>query len=195
MIQKNAKNNKMYYNIIGDYMRIISGKYKGVTLLGFNIEGTRPTMDRVKESMFAIIQNNIKGNVLDLFAGSGALGLEALSNGADKVYFVDNNDIAIDTIKKNIDKVKVKDDTFVYNKDYKKAIKEFKENNINFDLVLLDPPYSYHILSNLLNSLYDIVNDKGMVVLEYDFDFINTSKFKLFKSKKYGKKYVTFLKK
>ncbi|MDD3187696.1 MAG: 16S rRNA (guanine(966)-N(2))-methyltransferase RsmD [Bacilli bacterium] len=176
-------------------MRIISGKYKGVTLLGFNIEGTRPTMDRVKESMFAIIQNNIKGNVLDLFAGSGALGLEALSNGADKVYFVDNNDIAIDTIKKNIDKVKVKDDTFVYNKDYKKAIKEFKENNINFDLVLLDPPYSYHILSNLLNSLYDIVNDKGMVVLEYDFDFINTSKFKLFKSKKYGKKYVTFLKK
>ena len=72
-------------------MRIISGKYKGKKLKGFNIEGTRPTMDRVKESLFGMIQTYIPGSiVLDLFAGSGALGLEAISNGAREAYLVDN---------------------------------------------------------------------------------------------------------
>ena len=83
-------------------MRIISGKYKGKKLLGDNIDGTRPTMDRVKESLFGIIQNNIKNSIcLDLFAGSGSLGIEALSNGANTCYFVDNNKIVIDTLNKN----------------------------------------------------------------------------------------------
>ena len=83
-------------------MRIISGKYKGKKLKGFNIEGTRPTMDRVKESLFGMIQTYIPGSiVLDLFAGSGALGLEAISNGAKKCYLIDNNQIAIQTIKEN----------------------------------------------------------------------------------------------
>ena len=69
-------------------MRVISGKYKGKNIMGFNIMGTRPTMDRVKESMFGMIQNNIKNSVcLDLFAGSGSLGIEALSNGAKMCYF------------------------------------------------------------------------------------------------------------
>ena len=73
-------------------MRIISGKYKGKKLDGFDIEGTRPTMDRVKESLFGIIQNNLKDSIcLDLFAGSGSLGIEALSNGASACYFVDKN--------------------------------------------------------------------------------------------------------
>ena len=73
-------------------MRIISGKYKGKNLIGFNIDGTRPTMDRVKESLFGIIQDYIKGStILDLFAGSGSLGIESLSNGADSCYFFDNN--------------------------------------------------------------------------------------------------------
>ena len=74
-------------------MRVISGKYKGRNLEGFNIKGTRPTMDRVKESLFASIQNNIiESKCLDLFAGSGSLGIEALSNGCSFCYFVDNND-------------------------------------------------------------------------------------------------------
>ena len=73
-------------------MRVISGKYKGTFLDGFDIAGTRPTMDRVKESMFAMIQTNLKNSVcLDLFAGSGSLGIEALSNGAKYCYFVDNS--------------------------------------------------------------------------------------------------------
>ena len=73
-------------------MRVISGKYKGRNIMGFNVMGTRPTMDRVKESMFGMIQNNIKGSIcLDLFAGSGSLGIEALSNGAQECYFIEKN--------------------------------------------------------------------------------------------------------
>ena len=84
-------------------MRIISGKYKGRMLKGFDLIGTRPTMDRVKESMFATIQNKIKDSiVLDLFAGSGSLGIEALSNGSKYVYFVDKSEEAIKTIKSNL---------------------------------------------------------------------------------------------
>ena len=84
-------------------MRVISGKYKGKKIDGFDIEGTRPTQDRVKESLFGIIQNDIADSIcLDLFAGSGNLGIEALSNGASECYFIDNNSKCIDIIKKNL---------------------------------------------------------------------------------------------
>ena len=77
-------------------MRIISGKYKNKKLIGFDIEGTRPTMDRVKESVFGMIQNYLKNSVvLDLFAGSGSIGIEALSNGSSKCYFVDNSNLKV----------------------------------------------------------------------------------------------------
>ena len=84
-------------------MRIISGKYKGRKLKGYDIEGTRPTMDRVKESIYGIIQGYVKDSiVLDLFAGSGSLGLEAISNGALKLILIDNNKKVTDILKENI---------------------------------------------------------------------------------------------
>ena len=86
-------------------MQVISGKYKRKKLDGFKLNNTRPTMSRVKQSMFAMIQNNIKGRVLDLFAGSGALGIEALSMGADSCYFVDIDKNAIKVINKNLENI------------------------------------------------------------------------------------------
>ena len=84
-------------------MKIISGKYKGKKIKGYDIEGTRPTMDRVKESIFGIIQGYVKDSVvLDLFAGSGSLGLEAISNGAKKLVLIDNNKKVCDVLKENI---------------------------------------------------------------------------------------------
>ena len=81
-------------------MKVISGTLKGRNIKGYNIDGTRPTMDRVKESLFGMIQDNIKeSTVLDLFSGSGNLGIEAISNGAKFCYFIDNNKEAIQTIK------------------------------------------------------------------------------------------------
>ena len=83
-------------------MRIISGKYKGRKVDGYNIDGTRPTMDRVKESLIAMIQRNLDNSIcLDLFAGSGSVGFEMISNGAKACYFVDNNYKVIETLKKN----------------------------------------------------------------------------------------------
>ena len=118
-------------------MRIISGKYKGKKLEGFNIEGTRPTLDRVKESLFGMIQTYIQNSqVLDLFAGSGALGLEAISNGAKICYLIDNNKEAIKTIKQNSQNFD--EDLKIINIDYKKFL---KETNEKFDIIFLDPPY------------------------------------------------------
>ena len=113
-------------------MRVISGKYKGKNLEGYTLNGTRPTMDRVKESMFAMIQNKIKDSiVLDLFAGSGALGIEALSNGASLCYFVDKSRQAIETIKKN---TKDMDDVVILFKDYQEALSYFQSKGITFDI-------------------------------------------------------------
>lgn len=166
-------------------MRVISGKYKGKILKGFNIEGTRPTMDRVKESMFALIQNQVKDSVvLDLFAGSGQLGIEALSNYCDRCYFVDKNNIAIETIKENTKGI---DNAIIIKSDYKKYL---NETNIKYDIIILDPPYK----SNYIKEIIDIIDEKkllnqnGIIVCETDFP-LEISR-KVYKSKKYGQKYI-----
>ena len=122
-------------------MKIISGKYKGRVLEGFDIAGTRPTMDRVKESVFAMIQSKIPDAVvLDLFAGSGNLGIEALSEGAKTVYFVDKSKICYQTILKNLKQLDIKLNT-VFLLDYSKALELFFKEKISFDIIFLDPPY------------------------------------------------------
>ena len=170
-------------------MRIISGKYKRKQLKGFNIVGTRPTMNRVKESMFAMIQNNLKDKViLDLFAGSGSLGIEALSNGAKICYFIDNNKIAIDTIKKNTTGI---DNKIIIKKDCFDALKEF---DIKFDVILLDPPYHDNLMNKVLDKIkeYDLLNENGIIVCEIEEEF--KTDYQIIKEKKYGSKKVIILK-
>lgn len=169
-------------------MRVISGKYKGRILEGFDIKGTRPTMDRVKESMFASIQIYLKDSIcLDLFAGSGSLGIEALSNGAKKCYFVDNNKIAIEKIKKNTLGIENKE---IIQKDCFKALLEFK-NKVKFDLILLDPPYHDNLLNQILEKIveYNLLNENGIIVCELENETLNTN-LTLIKEKKYGSKQV-----
>ena len=109
-------------------MRIISGKLKGLIIEGFTIDGTRPTMDRVKESLFAMLGQAIEESIcLDLFAGSGNLGIEALSNGASEVYFVDYNKIATQTIHKNLDKAKINHPEWIFQMDYLEALHYFQK--------------------------------------------------------------------
>ncbi len=172
-------------------MRVISGKYKGRNLKGFDIDGTRPTMDRVKESMFASIQNKIKDSVvLDLFAGSGALGIEALSNGAREVYFVDNNNEVEKVLKENL---KGMEGYKIIITDYNKALKSFRDNSTKFDVILLDPPYDRHFINKILDFIYDnnLLNEGGIVVTEYETERVQTEKFRIYKTKKYGSKTVT----
>lgn len=175
-------------------MRIISGKYKGRVIDGYDIEGTRPTQDRVKESLFAMIQEDIVDAVcLDLFAGTGNLGIEALSNGASSCYFVDNNQKCIDVLKKNLRNI---DSSFyhLFCLDYNNALNQLIENNIKFDIIFLDPPYHLDCLDEILNKIekYDLLNSDGIVICEYEFENFqgNYSGLELEKNKKYGYKNI-----
>lgn len=180
-------------------MKIISGKYKGRELEGFNITGTRPTMDRVKESLFATIQDYIPGSiVLDLFGGSGNLAIEALSNGASFSYVIDNNKIAIKTINNNIKNIGV-NDIEVLKMDYLAALKFFGNNSISFDLIFLDPPYNTNYIENSINLItkYNLLNNNGLIVCESDNlnKIIYPDTYKVLKDKKYGDKYIVILEK
>jgi len=175
-------------------MRVISGKYKGKKLIGFDIDGTRPTMDRVKESLFGIIQNYINDSiVLDLFAGSGSLGIEALSNGAVSCYFFDNNIELVNIIKKNTIGI---NGVHVMKSDYKNSLDLLKNSNIKFDIIFLDPPYKLNLINDCLDKIYEynLLNNNGIIVCEYEEEIINTDKFDLLKEKKYGSKNIKIYK-
>ena len=172
-------------------MRVISGKYKGKNIIGYDIEGTRPTQDRVKESLFAMIQEDIiDSTVLDLFSGSGNLGIEALSNGANMCYFVDNNSKCIECINKNISGI---DGSYVLKKDYNDALLYFKNNDIKFNIIFLDPPYNLDCLDEIINKIkeYNLLLNDGIIVCEYEFDnFKEYGGLEIEKEKKYGYKNI-----
>ncbi len=173
-------------------MRVISGKYKGKKLDGFGIPGTRPTMDRVKESLFGSIQNDIKDSVvLDLFAGTGSLGIEALSNGAKKCFFVDSSSSIERVLKKNLDGI---ENAYLLAMDYQLALERLKRDNIKFHLVFLDPPYHLNLLNAAIRKIasLDLLARGALIVCEFDSEvpIVDESKFTLKKSKKYGDKNI-----
>lgn len=178
-------------------MQIITGKYRSRKLIGVDANTTRPTLARVKESIFNLIQWQIAGSVvLDLFAGSGAFGAECLSRNAKKIYFVDREEKAIKTIK--INTKNMNDDFEIIKDDYKSALLKFSKNNIKFDLIYLDPPYASDCVENSLDLIekYKLLNEGGIIVIEHDKekDLQNISKcYIIEKSKKYGIAYVDIL--
>lgn len=178
-------------------MRIISGQYRGIQLKGFQIEGTRPTMDRVKESLFAMIQDKIKDSiVLDLFAGSGSLGFEALSNYATKSYLVDHNKIAISTMEENKKKIKCEDKCEIWKMDFMLALRKYKTQKIKFDIIFLDPPYQLHYINQCLDFIEknDLLNENGLVICEYETEVIRTN-LNLWKQKIYGQTKISIYQK
>ena len=180
-------------------MKVISGILRGRLIEGYNIEGTRPTMDRVKESLFGMIQDNIKGSiVLDLFAGSGGLGIEAISNGAKLCYFTDNNNEVIKILNNNINKLNIKDKSKVILTDWKKFLNECNAKNIKFDLIFVDPPYDYDVYEKILEkvSTLDLLNKDGLIILEHA-NLTLKDKYNnltLYKERKYGNKSVNIYK-
>ena len=148
-------------------MRVISGTAKGRKLLSLPGLDTRPTTDRVKESIFNIIQFDIKdANVLDLFAGTGQIGIEALSRGAKSAVFVDSGAECAETIKKNLEHTHFLEQAKVVQKDYKAFFSE--QYRRAFDLVFLDPPYKRMILNDALqlSTKFDILSDHGIIICE-----------------------------
>ena len=156
-------------------MKIISGNLKGRTIKEYQIEGTRPTMDRVKESLFAIIQNKVSNSiVVDLFAGSGNLGIEAISNGSKHCYFNDINRECVKAISKTIQNFDISNFATVLNKNWLECLKYLKSIDIKLDLVFLDPPYKMECLNEVIEKIveYDLLNKEALVVCEISHNYL-----------------------
>lgn len=178
-------------------MKIISGKYKGRKIEGFDIDGTRPTMDRVKESLFAVIQNFLDGSVvLDLFSGSGNLGLEALSEGAKEAILVDKNKKACLTISKNIKLLNIEEKVLIINSDYNNFL---RNTDYKFNIIFLDPPYKTDYIDKSIKLIEknDLLDKDGIIICESnDLEkIVYSNSFEEIKNKKYGDKYIVILKK
>lgn len=181
-------------------MKVISGILKGRNINGYNIDGTRPTMDRVKESLFGMIQAYVKNSIcLDLFAGSGQLGIEAISNGASLCYFIDNNKEVIKILNKNIIDLGIKKESKVILSDWKRMLNDFGNQDIKFDIIFVDPPYDYNVYEKILVKVseLDLLNDDGLIILEHSGLKLNDryNNLTLYKEKKYGSKCVNIYKK
>lgn len=150
-------------------MRVVSGEFRRRVIKAVPGNTTRPTTDKIKESIFNIVGPYFNGgDALDLFAGSGGLGIEALSRGIDKVTFIDNNYLSIKTIKENIDNLKIEDYSKVIKSDAFKILPVLANNGDKFDLVFLDPPYKGQKINEIITFIEDheILNEDGIIVAE-----------------------------
>lgn len=146
-------------------MRIISGYYKGRKISALPHKDTRPTTDKVRENIFNIL-GPLEGDVLDLFAGTGALGIEALSRGAGSCIFIDGAKDAIGVLKKNTEGIE--EPVEIYRNDYRRALKALAKREKSFDLIFLDPPYDKNIVSFALSEIkkLGLLNADGRIVVE-----------------------------
>ena len=184
-------------------MRIISGKFRGLKLHSpTNIE-IRPTSDRLRESLFSIINSNkydvniIDANVIDICTGTGALGIEALSRGAKNLYLIDNEQNSLDIVKTNLSKIKsydIESSVYILKADAKKP---FKNINLIFNIVLIDPPYNSSIIQQCLPLLkeYNLIDEDSVIFAETSKqETISVENFMVLDTKFYGKSKLTIMK-
>ena len=179
-------------------MQVITGKYKGRRLI--SPDCARPTLQRIKQSLFSMIASDINESavVLDLFAGSGALGIECISRGAKKTYFVDKSKDAIKAINQNLKNVE-RNSFEILNTDYLTALKNFR--GMKFDIVFIDPPYDEEgLLVSCIEIIerFDLLNDDAIVVVETSNKNILQDKIKgciIEKKKDYGLMEISVLRK
>lgn len=146
-------------------MRVITGIARGKRLVTPTGDDVRPTSDKVKEALFSALQFDIEGRrVLDLFAGSGQLGIEALSRGAESCVFVDNSRASINLVKKNLEITGLADSAKVVQSDFASFAAMSRDI---FDIVFLDPPYAAGMLTDAIKSVLPLMSDFGMIICEY----------------------------
>lgn len=178
-------------------VRVISGSARGLKLNTPGDDRVRPTTDRVKESMFNIVQDWVyDSQVLDLFAGSGALGIEALSRGASQAVFCDNSLDSIKIIKSNIEKARVVDRSKIVSGDYKRCLRDMEAKNQSFDMIFVDPPYYEGLFEEVLDTIRSskILKKDGIVIVEHDAKrpIGQVEGLEVYKEKKYGITMLTF---
>ena len=177
-------------------MRIIAGKNKGKKLNSFELSSTRPTSDKIREALFDKLGTKVENcDFLDLFAGTGAVGIEAISRGAKSVFFVDENKMAIGIVKKNLNLISVTDQN-VYLSNFEKALLNFKKNGQTFDVIFVDPPYASNFAEQAIEKIREmkLLNLNGILVWEHDANknlFIEKN-YSNVVTKKYGDKFLTY---
>lgn len=181
-------------------MRIIAGKYRGRKFDLPKGSSTRPTLDRIKENLFNIINFNIAGSVcLDLFAGSGALGFECLSRNAEQVIFVDEKNENIKNIKTFLNVVEDKN-SYALCSDFEDALKKFSTERKKFDIIFIDPPYDSPFAEKAIKLInhFDLLADDGLIVWEQLAELNKmqgfVSPFKIYDERNYGIVKLVFLK-
>ena len=179
-------------------MRITTGKYKGRNLE--RPRGIRPTQDKTRKALFDIL-GDIEGlSFLELFAGSGAVGLEALSRGAGELALVERNPDCLLALKKNVEALKITQNCAIYPIDSQKAIENFHQKRKSFDMIFLDPPYYQDLAKKTLQTLeaYDILSPNGLIVVQH-FKKENLPEgpgvLTLFRQYKYGSAVLSFFEK
>ncbi|MBI9076501.1 MAG: 16S rRNA (guanine(966)-N(2))-methyltransferase RsmD [Desulfatibacillum sp.] len=179
-------------------MRIIAGTLKGRKLQPIKIPGIRPTSDKVREAIFSILHQRVNNaNVADLFAGTGAMGMEAMSRGASQCVFVDDNPLALELISANLKTFGLDDNTQAIRWDAAKNLLCLKRTGLSFDLVFADPPYAMDAVQSTLDNLAraNILNPEATVVFEtaYNKNILEkTDAFSRSDQRKYGKTLVSF---
>ncbi|MCY6959484.1 16S rRNA (guanine(966)-N(2))-methyltransferase RsmD [Clostridium brassicae] len=152
-------------------MRIIAGKAKGRTILPPDGMQTRPTLDRVKENIFNIIQNRtLDAVIIDVFAGTGSLGLEAASRGAKECYLVDKHPTTFQRLKKNVESLKFEDFCSCLNMDSYDALREVSRRGKVFDLIFIDPPYAKEMIPPAMEIVFEkkLLRKDGLIVTKID---------------------------
>ena len=181
------------------YLRIIAGKYKGRRLHSPRGKSIRPTADRVREAIFNIVGSRCQGHVVfDLFAGTGALGLEALSRGADQVVFVDSHHSAVDVIRRNISACGCGESTLVFAADIRQNLGCLKKAARPAEVVFMDPPYRQGLVGSALHQLHsgNFIAPEAILIIEHPSDdpLPETGEiFQLDDQRRYGKTLVSFL--
>ena len=183
-------------------MRVISGTARGTKLYTLEGNQTRPTLDRVKESLFNMINMQIKdATILDLFSGSGAIGIEFISRGAKKAFLCDTSKEAINIIRKNVEKTKMQDKIIILQENFKSCLEKQIEK---FDFIYIDPPYASSFAKEAVEIIIkkDLLKSEGSIVIETDnakqvieeLNMLNMP-IEIYKQKKYGRVELLFIRK
>ena len=183
-------------------MRVISGTARGTKLYTLEGNQTRPTLDRVKESLFNMINMQIKdATIIDLFSGSGAIGIEIISRGAKKAFLCDTSKEAINIIRKNVEKTKMQDKIIILQENFKSCLEKQIEK---FDFIYIDPPYASSFAKEAVEIIIkkDLLKSEGSIVIETDnakqvieeLNMLNMP-IEIYKQKKYGRVELLFIRK
>lgn len=181
-------------------MRVIAGSARSLKLVTIDSLDTRPTTDRIKETLFNMLSPYMRGcSFLDFFSGSGAIGIEALSRGAEKAVFVENGRKALECINKNLDFTHLRDRAQVISSDAVLAISTLERQGESYDIIFMDPPYGKllekAVLERLMGSV--LVGDDTTIIVESDlyteYDYLDESEFEVYKVKRYKTNKHTFI--